>query len=235
MGFDHRASRENKPRWISLLAELSDCTVLPGGSGRSGTSLRSRRIRSSSTLAGSSAGSWGTSLPSKARFKIDWRRRSARFRLAETAASRSSRQESRRSTSATMRICSASGGTGIGIDRMSAPDIPVCPAVVRALDSICRLDTPTLLAISQYAESVEPKTVLTRISLSGCKVGSEQLRNHPRDAEKVNAAVISREEEISVLDEISGGIFGGYVEESDFRVIDLHRAYRIDSQDPETG
>src|SRR5260370_34483769 len=39
---------------------------------------RSARMRSSSTDAGSSLGSWGTSLPEKARFRMAWRRRAAR-------------------------------------------------------------------------------------------------------------------------------------------------------------
>jgi hypothetical protein len=54
---------------------------------------RSARIRSKRLLAGSSAGSCGTSLPSKARLRIDWRSRAARLRFASTTVSSSSMME----------------------------------------------------------------------------------------------------------------------------------------------
>ena len=78
-------------------------------------------MRSSSTLAGSSFGSCGTSFPSNARFRIACRIRSARFRFAATAASAFSTTDSRRSTSATIRSCSASGGNGTGMVREVRP------------------------------------------------------------------------------------------------------------------
>ena len=74
---------------------------------------RSALIRSSSTDAGSSPGSWGTSLPENACLRMLCRSRSARARLASTVASTCWTTDSRRSTSATMRRCSARGGSGI--------------------------------------------------------------------------------------------------------------------------
>ena len=57
---------------------------------------RSPRMRSSSTLAGSSFGSCGTSRPANASLRMLWRRRSARLRLASTMASSSLTMEPRR-------------------------------------------------------------------------------------------------------------------------------------------
>src|ERR1043166_7057365 len=57
-------------------------------------------IPSSSTLAGSSLGSCGTSLPSNARLRIAWRSRLALAKPAETARSAAPTRERRRSTSA---------------------------------------------------------------------------------------------------------------------------------------
>lgn len=56
------------------------------------------------------------SLPEKARSRMDWRRRAARWRLAATTASCSSMTLNLRSASATMCFCSAFGGIGIGSD-----------------------------------------------------------------------------------------------------------------------
>ena len=64
-------------------------------------------IRSNSADAGSSFGSWGTSLPSKACFRMACRSRSARRSATSTCFSSSATTDSRRSTSATMRCCSA--------------------------------------------------------------------------------------------------------------------------------
>ena len=72
---------------------------------------RSARMRSSRTDAGSSLGSWGTSLPSKARFRMDWRRRWARRKFRATSSSSFSRTDRRWLASSTMRCCSAKGGT----------------------------------------------------------------------------------------------------------------------------
>src|SRR5690606_10527153 len=70
-------------------------------------------MRARNSLAGSSLGSWGTSLPSKARLRMDWRRRSQRWRLRSVVAERLCSTERCRSTSATMRCCSAIGGTAM--------------------------------------------------------------------------------------------------------------------------
>ena len=71
-------------------------------------------IRSSSTLAGSSFGSWGTSLPSKARLRMAWRRRVERFRLAATYLRCQLQSQSTISpqSSAAIAACSANGGNG---------------------------------------------------------------------------------------------------------------------------
>ena len=54
-----------------------------------------------------------TSCPVNAFCKMDWRRRVARWSLADTTISISSTTLNRRSTSATIRVCSASGGSGM--------------------------------------------------------------------------------------------------------------------------
>ena len=77
---------------------------------------RSARIRSSSTDAGSSSGSCGTSFPENACLRMLWRRRLARFRPASTAVSAFWMIDRWRSTSAIILYCSASGGRGSGIN-----------------------------------------------------------------------------------------------------------------------
>ncbi len=80
--------------------------------------VRAAWMRSSRADAGSSFGSCGTSRPSKAHLRMDWRRRSARRRAISTCCSNSCATESRRSTSATMRRCSARGEGGRGALRL---------------------------------------------------------------------------------------------------------------------
>ena len=73
---------------------------------------RSAAIRSNNTDAGSSDGSCGTSRPSNAAFNTDRRNPADRARAASTARSAASMNENCRSTSATIRACSSSGGPG---------------------------------------------------------------------------------------------------------------------------
>ena len=88
------------------LADRPSDLVLRAGAARLVASSRSLRIRSKSTLAGSSLGSCGTNFPSKAFFRMLWRRASACSRLWAMLSSSLSQTERRVSISETIACCS---------------------------------------------------------------------------------------------------------------------------------
>lgn len=90
------------------------------------------------------------SLSLNAALRMHFRNLSNRDEVAATRRWTSSVMETETATAAEMRLCSRAGGSGIGSCLTSAPEMPCCPAVVRARASMKRRDVPVLVASSRY-------------------------------------------------------------------------------------
>lgn len=73
----HRAMHAMRVLVAVLSTAQASSSFRPRARRPLGCAWRSARMRASRSAAGSSFGSWGTSRPSKARFRMDWRRASA--------------------------------------------------------------------------------------------------------------------------------------------------------------